>query len=306
MNVPQFLKLIKNKNIPKIIILFGNEYAIINEYIDHICKGFGLEKYSIESACSVLTANRVMTLTKKNRLYVSKYEKQIQVSEKSWGYEKNLGDNYLVIVLTQLDKRGKFYKHFQENIVEFDTLDEDAIYHAVNKKVSLSKDLTYRLIRGCDKNYGRILLEIQKIKSYAEEMHCTEEESYKKLLDIGVIYEEPISKIQEFTKAVMVGDYKCFNILEQLKRNEESAFVIIAWLYNNIRTQLIVETVNKLSTKELGINYYALKESLDRKGYYSTKELIHALQIIKKAEQGLKNGLYEESWVIDYILINIL
>ena len=306
MNVPQLKSHIKNKDLPKMLVFVGNEYAIINEYIDQICKVLKLEKYSVASACSVLTPNKVMTLTQKNRLYVSKYEKQIQTSEKNWEYVKNLGNNYLIVVLTQIDKRGKFYKHFEENVIEFDTLNADAIYLATQKKVGLKKDLLYRLIQSCDNNYGRVLLEIQKIKAYSEELHCSEQESYEKLLSLGVIYEEPTSKIQEFTKCVLFGDYKCFSILEQLKRNNESAFVLLAWLYNNIRNQLIVQTMKNVSPQATGINYYAIKECLERKGYYSIKELISALQVLKRVEQGLKNGLYEEDWAIDYALINIL
>lgn len=306
MNVPELLSRIKKKDIPKVLVLVGNEYAIMNEYVEQIGKRLCLEKYSVASACSVLTPNKVMTLTRKPRLYISKYEKQIQVSEKCWEYSKNLGNNYLIIILTQVDKRNKFYKFFESNIVEFENLDYNAIRNAVGSKVALSDKYMARLISGCDNNYGRVLLEIQKIKSLSEEESCTEEEAYKRLLSYGVIYEEPSTQIQEFISLVMLGDYKCFDVLSKLKKNSESSFVLISWLYTNIRNQLIVQTVSNVSPQSTGLNYYAVKECLSRKSVYSVLELVSALAVIKKVEQGLKNGLYEDSWAMDYILINIL
>lgn len=306
MKLPELMQAIKKHTIPKLLVFVGTEYALINEYVEQIEKRMQLEKYSVASACSVLTSNRVMTLTKKSRLYISKYEKQILTSEKCWENVKNLGDNYVIIILTQTDKRGKFYKYFEDNIVEFVELDASTVKNMVGKRVNLSDKLLNRLLLGCANNYGRVLLEIQKIKSLAEEEHCSDEEAYKKLLQYGVIYEEPTTQIQEFIKAVMNGDYACFDILLQLKRNNESAFVLLVWLYNNIRNQLIVQTVSKVSTESTGLNYYAMKECLERKGCYSVKELIHALNVVKRVEQGLKNGLYEESWAIEYILVNIL
>ena len=306
MNVPELLSRIKKKDVPKVLVFVGNEYAIMNEYVEQISKRFCLEKYSVASACSVLTPTKVMTLTRVSRLYISKYEKQIQVSEKCWEYVKNLGDNYLIIILTQIDKRSKFYKFFENSIVEFENLDYNAIRNAVGSKVKLSDKYMSRLISGCDNNYGRVLLEIQKIKSLAEEESCTEEESYKKLLSYGVIYEEPTTQIQEFIELVMLGDYKCFDVLSKLKKNNESSFVLISWLYTNIRNQLIVQTVSNVSPQSTGLNYYVVKECLSRKDVYSAIELVAALAVIKRVEQGLKNGLYEDNWAIDYILINIL
>ena len=306
MNLPELQLSIKAKKIPHFLIFVGNEYALINEYISRIEKNLNLKKYSVSTACSVLTPSKVMTLTKDVRLYVSKYESQIQISEKSWEYVRNLGYNYLIIVLTTIDKRSKFYKQFEDIIIPFEAQSKTVVKNMLNGKISLPEKLMDRLLVGCAYNYGRCCLEIQKIKSISEEEHCSEEEAYKKLLDCGIIYEEPTTQIQEFIKYVMLGDYKCFDILDILKRNNESSFVLIAWLYTNIRNQLIVQTIKKVSSDTTGLNYYAIKECQNRLNYYSTEELKQALRTIKKVEQGLKTGVYTESNAIDYILINIL
>lgn len=306
MNLAELMTSIKTKTLPHFLIFVGNEYALINEYINQIEKRFNLKKYSISSACSVLSPSKVMTLTKENRLYVSRYEKQIQTNEKSWGYIKNLGNNYLVMVLTSIDKRSKFFKQFEESIVEFLEQDVHTVTMMIGKKVKLSENMLNRLIVGCGNNYGRCCLEVDKIKALAQEEHLTDEQAYNKLLDCGVIYEDPETKIQDFIGCVMRGDYKCYDVLELLKRNNESSFVLISWLYTNIRNQLIVQSVKKATVESTGLNYYALKECLDRVNYYSVLELKNALSLIKRVEQGLKNGVYEESWAIDYILINLL
>lgn len=306
MNLAELKDSIKTKTLPHFLIFVGTEYALINEYIHQIQIKFNLSKYSIASACSVLTPSKVMTLTREDRLYVSRYEKQIQTSEKSWTYLKNLANNYLIIVLTSIDKRSKFYRQFDQSIVEFVEQNVKMLQQIISRKVKLSEQLLSRLITGCGNNYGRCCLEVDKIKALASEEHCTDEEAYKKLLKYGVIYEDPTTQIQDFIQCVMTGDYKCYKLLQLLKRNNESSFVLIAWLYTNIRNQLIVQSVNKISTESTGLNYYALKECQNRLNYYSITELKNALQIIKRVEQGLKNGVYEDEWAMDYILINIL
>jgi len=44
----------------------------------------------------------------------------------------------------------------------------------------------------------------------------------------------------------------------------------------------------------------------DKTGYYSIGELVRALRIIQKTEEGIKTGKIDEQISIDYVLNNIL
>ena len=56
----------------------------------------------------------------------------------------------------------------------------------------------------------------------------------------------------------------------------------------------------------IDLNYYFIKQALDRRKNYSIKELENALTVIRNTEQGIKNGSIDESISIDYILSMVM
>lgn len=58
--------------------------------------------------------------------------------------------------------------------------------------------------------------------------------------------------------------------------------------------------------KTTGLQYYQVKYNQDKKGYYSIGELVNAIKIIQKTEEGIKTGKIDEQNSIDYVLVNVL
>ena len=79
-----------------------------------------------------------------------------------------LGDNMLIHLLTIVDKRTKFYKAYKDAIIEFERLSDTMLKKYIQKEIKLSERNTERLIDVCEHDYGRILLEIDKIKRYVD------------------------------------------------------------------------------------------------------------------------------------------
>lgn len=58
--------------------------------------------------------------------------------------------------------------------------------------------------------------------------------------------------------------------------------------------------------KTTGLKSNEVYFNKDKTGYYSIGELVNALKIIQKTEEGIKTGLMDEDKSIDYVLCNLL
>ena len=298
---------IKNKNLPKFLVFTGTEYAIMEIYIEQFIKNYKLKRTNINNVSQVVKKQRVVSLIGDSNLYVCKYDTEFTKQEKEWEQiSAKLGNNYLILVLSNIDKRGKFYKQFEEVSVEFAEQDFNTVVSMVSKKIKLNNENIKRLIVGCANNYSKCLLEIEKIKCLSVVRNIDYDTAYKILLSEGTIYEVQESKLQEFTNAVLTKDKSCFSKYKALLRNNEPNMIILTWLYNAVRNQLSVQTVNTPTQETTGLKYFFIKECLDRKGYFTTKQLVNFLDTIRYCEQGIKLGWMEESNSVDYILASVL
>lgn len=78
-------------------------------------------------------------------------------------------------------------------------------------------------------------------------------------------------------------------------------------LYNNFKIILLIRSCksNDIS-KTTGLKSNEIYFNKDKTGYYSIGELVNALRIIQKTEEGIKTGKIDEEISIDYVLNNIL
>lgn len=297
---------IVNKTIPKIMIFTGDEYSIMNLYISQIAKTLNLTITEVNSCVPILKINKGFMLSGKNKLYVSRYESEIISNEKVW--ENNsvvLENNYLVIILANIDKRSKFYKRFVEDIIVFNPLENSQVINMLKGKHQLGDKAIQRLVDKCDNNYSKILLELDKIKSIISNTKDWDT-AYKQLIKDEVMCESCNVEKTEFINKLMHKDSSCIIIYDKLKKSGENNLVLLMWMYNAFRGQLIFETVKSPSVKSTGLNYFALQDAYSRAKIYSVTELKKCVDIVRNVEQGIKNGLIDEAISIEYTLAQVL
>lgn len=76
----------------------------------------------------------------------------------------------IIFKYNNLDKRNKFYKQFENNIVEFNKLSDEVLTKYIQRELNVGTNLTdincKKLIDICGSNYNQILLELDKLKHY--------------------------------------------------------------------------------------------------------------------------------------------
>lgn len=304
---------IQTKTIPHFLIFTGSEWVIQKIFIDKISEVLGIEKRYVDSISDIYGSLRTRSIFDENRLYVIRDDKEIIHNEKIQEQLQQglLKDNYLILLLTSPDKRTKFYKAYKDDLCEFQPLKPQILRKYIQKELPLSDKAAEKLMEVCENDYGHCLLELDKIKHY---MHFIEQhgdldcnEVFEQLLADGTIYQPPKDAIFDFVDAILDRKVACFDLYEQCKAVGEATLVMLSVLYTNAKAVLQVQSChNNDIAKSTGLSAWQINNARKHLNKYKIGELVKLLRLIREYEKGIKTGVYEEQFVMDYILVKIL
>ena len=301
---------IQTNTIPDILIFSGTEWEVQKIYIQQISKVTGLETLRIDSIANVVSKFKSSSFIQTNYIYISRDDVEYMQNEKLQELVKQtIGKNIFILLITSVDKRLKFYKTYKDSIIEFEPLKPVVLKKYIQKQIDLSDKNTEKLMEVCEYDYGRCLLEIDKINQYSKAMQDSScNEFFKEMLTDGTIYTPPKDAIFEFVDAVL--DRKTittFNLYEQCKAIGEATLVMISVLYNNAKAVLQVQSCESGDIgKSTGLTNWQIVNAKKHVGNFRNGGLIHIMHLCIEAEQGIKTGKIEEQFAMDYILVNIL
>ena len=182
------------------------------------------------------------------------------------------------------------------------------------KELKLSERNLKRLIDICEHDFGRMMLEIDKIKRYRDSYNdgSSNEVDPDQVLNWfvkdGTIYEPPYDAIFDLVDAILDRKVnRTFDLLQQSYAVGEATMVMLSVLYNNAKAVLQVQTYdgNNLS-KATGLTGWQIKNAKPHVGKYSDAELIYIVQLVQKIESGIKTGRMEDEFAMQYLLTHIL
>lgn len=308
-------KIISNQ-IPNFLIFTGDEWELQKTFIHQISIATKLPTKYIDSVTEISGKLKNTSLIgQQNSVYIVRDDKLLTTDEKSCNKIKsNLGNNILILLLTKLDKRLKFYNTHKDIIIVFEPLKPEILAKYISQEINLSDQNIKKLIEVCESNYGRIRLEIDKIKHYDAGVSSNEEDgglydlSFKSLLTDGTIYREPKDAIFDFVNAILDRKVnKAYELYEDCKAINESTLAILTNLFNNTKAILQVQTcTSKDVAKTTGLTGWQIMNARQHLDVYTNEELKYMVQLIQYCEQAIKTGQMEEQFVVDYILVRML
>lgn len=313
MEVVELKAKIKSGTVPNFLIFTGDEWEVQKIYIQQI--GKDMEVRRIDSIVDIIPKLKSKSFTDKKRiLYTVRDDKELMSNPKLWGrIEKLLNDNILILLITKPDKRTKFYNQYKSTFIEFKPLNEANLKKYVLQEINLSDKNCNTLMEICENNYGRIKLEIDKIKHYRvggdfDDSPKIFDYCFNELLEDGIIYKPPKDAIFDFVDAILDRRaQKAFELYENCKGVGESTLPLLTVLFNNTKAVLQVQTcTTKDIGKTTGLTGWQIMNAKKHLDAYDPEELKDLLQLITKCEQGIKTGDIEEQFVIEYILVNTL
>lgn len=312
MEITEIKSHIKNKSFNNFYIFSGLEWKIQRLYIDQISKVSGKELKYIDSITDIYGKRNNTSFIKKSYLYVVRDDKEIIQNEKiQTQLNSIIGSNILILILTSVDKRLKFYKSYQDRICEFGSLKPEILTKYIQKEINLSNSNCDKLMEICEYDYGRCLLEIDKIKQYAEGnptlIRNIENNAFQTLLDNGVIYQPPKDAIFDFIDAILDVDVNLsFNLYHQCLEVGEAVMVMISVLYNNTKALLQVQSYkgNNLE-KATGLTAWQIMNAKKHLNKRSIRELLDIIEYCQESQQAIVTGKIDEEFIMENLLTKI-
>ena len=293
---------IKTGKLDKVYIFYGEEYAIIKLYLKMMAEKANLELTYADSVMDLMTGVRTKSLIQFHHLYVVMDDKEYLTNEKMQERFNGLKDDIVVLYYTNADKRLKFWKQNKDRAVEFAPLDARILTKYIKKEVPLSDGMCQRLIDICGTDYGRILLEIDKLKAYCKAEGFEENTALEVLIDEGVIYRNPKDAIFAFVDAFLERNpAKAYDLLQQSKAVGEANMVILSVLYNNVKTLLQIQSSSDY--KALGLTNWQIFNVKKHTDNYTNGELVKILKLIRKCERGIKTGEIPDELSVEYVMV---
>lgn len=311
MEVADIQKQIKQKKLNSIYIFTGEEIEVQRIYINKIIEVSNLPLIKVNSVTSIFSKLTQKSFIIKNNIYL--IYNDIEFATNADAYEKtanSVGNNIIILVYSDIDKRCLLYKKHGNDIVDFKLLSDDLLIKYIQKNIDLSENNCKSLIRICESNYNRILLEIDKIKAYKQSLpyNIDVNSVFLDLLLDGTINRVMHDDIFELCDSISSGYIdNSIKLYNQYKAINDNPMALISVLYTNIKQMLQVQSCNsKDISKSTGLNGWQIRQIQQRIGAYSDTELINAMRLLQKVESGIKSGLFESDWAMDYVLVNIL
>ncbi|MCK9444589.1 MAG: hypothetical protein M0Q14_08690 [Tissierellaceae bacterium] len=300
------------KTLQPLYIFTGEEIAIMNIYIDKIAKIVGSKAKRVDSIASIFGKLQNQSFMNKPSCYVIRDDKEYLAEEKIWDTLNSgavQGDNIIILVYSNLDKRSKFYKRHVDMFTEFEKLIPEVLAKYIKKEIGLDVKKGVQFAELCDCNYSRILLECDKLKHLSAARKCDIDTAYEIAIKEKLIYTSPKDVIFELIDAVCKRQAeRSYNLLEELMAINENPLGAISLLYTNFRSMLLVQSAGAGAdiTKRTGLTGWQVKLAKEKGINYSVGELVKYLRLIRETEKGIKTGAIEQSMSLHYIIANVL
>jgi DNA polymerase III delta subunit len=313
MELVDLMKRISSNDIPHFLILFGEEQTILNIYLTHILEVTNTKRISADSVSYIMQNINKKRFDKSLRLYVVQDDMAFLKAEDSWETVRNTPTkDYIVLRYHSLDKRSAFVKKNQQNLVEFARLSKEVLQTYISKDLpDLSEKNSSKLVEYCNYDYGRILMEIDKIKQYSSvRTDLTIDSCFVQLDKQGLFHKEIGDITFELTNAILGGyPETVIQKLDEAKRKGEPAMMIVSILYNGFRNLLAYQGLgsNKQGAMErTGMTKGELYGCTKNVGGYSIAEVKRNMLKCQEIEAGIKMGTIDEDIALEYAVLSCL
>lgn len=301
---------IKAKQFDQFYIFTGPEWKVQRIYIDMIGKASEKPVKYVDTFAEVFKSITRGSFISQNYVYVVRDDKDLMNDEKLYSkLSEILKDNILILLCTIVDKRTKFYKTYKDSIVEFEALKSDILKKYIQKEISLNNANCDKLMEVCEYDYGKCLLEIDKMKNFlgGQEEYVTYDDIFNYLLQDGTIYTPPKDAIFDFVDAILDGKiHTMFSLHKECLEVGEATMVMLSVLYNNAKAVLQVQSCQSSDIgKVTGLNGWQIKNAQKHTGVYSSGELVEIMRMCQDMQKNIVTGKIAEEFVIPYILYKI-
>jgi DNA polymerase-3 subunit delta len=313
MNLMELKSSMANKDIHNLYIFYGAEYAILEIYIKKLKDIVGGQYVQYDDVASLYrTLDKKDMFGSQKKFVLIREDKDFLTSESMWkDFESKLSKKDITLVLkySSIDQRSKFSKAFSDRMTEFTYLSKEVLTKYIKKEIDITDSCCQYLCDITHNDYGRILLEVDKVKSYAQIKNISDMDAFKQCYSENVFHCDVEGEVYDLVNAIMIRSIKDIHyLLQESKERKDNPIMVLAILHNNVRTLLQLQLAGDVKdlADRTGLTGFQIKNGKQFVGVYDNKELVRFMKYIRYCEKGIKNGLLNSDNAIDYLLINVL
>ena len=294
-------------------IFTGDELALQDVYINKIAEIAMTNTVFVDTLADVYTRLNTRTLVKSNpSIYIIRDDEDYRKREDCWGDFidlKSKNGSIVIMRYSSMDKRGKFYKAHEPILTEFNFVDASVLKNRLHAVTKLPEHYCEEIVRICGCNYGRIQHELYKLNVFAKVNGYSLLTAYLEARKQNMIHEEIGDVIFDFSNAVLDRDYNlAYKYLTHLKTTDEGPIKLLSVLYNSFRNVLLVQSTASSDQNEavLGLTsaqIFVTKPHCDK---YALSELVAIVKLIREVERGIKIGMIDSNFAMEYLLSQII
>lgn len=293
MQLEQLKKKIENNEIPKFLVLFGEEYKIIESYVKKIQEQL---KLKITKCDNLENAVRQSKGFFGDNLFVIKddelFSRNIEIDDDN--------TSYFVCITQTIDKRVKLYKKYEDSFVEFEALKDSIAIKRISQGTSLN-DLQSKTLFNYFNTYSQSIFEIEKISSFSEDKKS-------KIFDEMIKQEmiEPVEKTLSFSFSNCVtrkDTNSAYKYLDKIKQKDESVFGILALLYINFRNLASIQFAKNPTPETTGLSQPQIFAISKNVNVFKNEELLNNLKLLSEIDFKIKTGDISDEIALDYFLL---
>lgn len=321
MNIIDLKNQIMKNCLTNVYVFVGEEIGIINIYLNQMSKTLKMPIIRAESVASIYSQCTSRTMFGSTTgFYVIRNDKDIMKEEKAYQTLSNdIGKNVIVLLYDKIDSRLKFGKFFKDQTIVFEKLATNILKSYVKKACpGLSDKNCEHLVELCNGSYDLCMLEIDKIQQYCEYPFThdlglksdlmNEDEAFSELLKCGAIYQPEETDIFKWTDCVCNRRYlDAFKLEQILRDNGTQSIVMLGALYNSMKSIMLIQCCNGQHVCEItGLDNRQVYFNKKYVGNFKTEKLVENVKLIARVVDGIKNGLYDDTYATRFVLCSIL
>ena len=284
--------------IRNLYIFTGPEKEVLNKYIKRINPNPSRAK-DFDGIIPRLTTRNLFTPKQTFVIEDDKHASEMDIKD----IVKTIGNNTVIFVYKDIDKRKKLFKSAKDEIVVFEKFSSNQLIWYVQKIIDVPDHIAELIARYSGEDVARIENECHKLKLLGKEIT---EELVKDLIHHPV--EDRIFDMIDFVAKKKKDEvFKLYYDLIELKT---SPIQIIALLYTKFKHVFLVQSYFNLQNSELagktGLTFFQVNMARGLVGSFTVEEILDYMMKIQKMEVDIKTGQIEQFTGMESLLVDIL
>lgn len=300
---------IVNNQLDNFYVFSGVEEGIMGVYVAQICKRTNMVRKVSDSVDEVYKDITSKSLLNQACVHVIREDSAFLKDEKAWDtFKAQIRNGIVILIYPNLDKKIKFYKFFENDVIQFEPMAAEVLKAYIQQKIKLNEDWCLELIKNCNSSYSRIMSEVDKIDCISKALNTDADCAYRRLMFDNAIHVEKTFDVFKYVDAIMSRDYdEAFDKLNFVKE-QKIEILLTSLLYTNFRSLMIYlnDGGGQGVCDRTGLSMWQIKGCGLSSKHYKALEAEVITEFLHKCEMGLKTGSVPTDNFVEYLLVNIL